>query len=108
MRFDSNPAATRLARRGLISLRDRAGEHIECLDGSLWITQEGDVRDMVLEAGEGFTLDRRGTAVVYALEDACLIVWPRASQKADRAGAQLHTAPARLGPAVAAPERSAT
>lgn len=81
MHFDPNLTATRLARRGLISLRDRVGEQIECLEGSLWITQEGDVRDVVLEAGNTFTLDRQGTAIVYALADARLIAWPPAASQ---------------------------
>lgn len=71
---DSKFIATRLAHRTMLSLHDRAGERIECCAGCLWLTQEGDPRDIVLEAGDGFMLDRPGTALVYALSDAHLTV----------------------------------
>src|SRR5215207_879876 len=31
---------------------------IECLGGTLWITQDGDRRDIILGSGESFTFDR--------------------------------------------------
>jgi Protein of unknown function (DUF2917) len=74
MNLVSNPAATRLAHRSILDLRDRKGDRVECLDGSVWITQDGDPRDVVLDAGESFTLDRPGTALVYALADARVVV----------------------------------
>jgi len=64
------PTTTRLAHRKILDLRNRTGDRVECLDGSVWITQDGDPRDVILGAGESFTLDRPGTALVYALEDA--------------------------------------
>lgn len=73
---------TRLAHRALLLLRDRAGERIECCEGTLWVTQERDPRDIVLEAGEAFTLDRRGTAIVHALADARLSIRPRDASSA--------------------------
>lgn len=74
MNLVSHPAPTRLAHRKVLDLRDRTGDRVECLDGSVWITQDGDPRDVVLDAGESFTLDRPGTALVYALEDARVVV----------------------------------
>jgi Protein of unknown function (DUF2917) len=46
------------------------GRRVECLSGSLWITQDGDARDVVLGAGEGFEFDRTGDALVSALADS--------------------------------------
>ena len=43
---------------------------IECIGGTLWITQDGDRRDTVLGPGESFTFDRRGDALVSALDDS--------------------------------------
>jgi len=49
---------------------DRRGDVISCLDGSLWITQEGDLKDYVVESGKDFWVTKPGTVVVQALNDA--------------------------------------
>jgi DUF2917 family protein len=46
------------------------GRRVECLSGSLWITQDGDQRDVVLSTGEAFEFDRPGNALVSALADS--------------------------------------
>ncbi len=74
MNHVSTPVPTLLAHRRILRLRDRDGDRVECLDGSVWITQDGDPRDIVLDAGEAFTLDRRGTTLVYALANARVVV----------------------------------
>ena len=68
------PASTALPQRSTLALHDRLGERIDCLGGRLWITQDGDQRDVVLEPGESFELDRPGLALVSALSDARLAV----------------------------------
>lgn len=69
MQVTSTPV-TRLQRRETLQLRARRGECIECQSGELWITQDGDPRDVVIGPRQCFTLDRAGTAVVSALKDA--------------------------------------
>ena len=64
---------TRLQRRQTFQLRARRGERIECQSGELWVTQDGDPRDIILGPRECFTLDRSGTAVVSALKDAAFV-----------------------------------
>ncbi len=64
---------TRLQRRQTFQLRARHGERIECQSGELWITQDGDPRDIVIGPRQCFTLDRAGTAVVSALRDAAFV-----------------------------------
>jgi hypothetical protein len=64
-------SGTRLLGKGRIRhLHADAGRRVECLSGSLWITQDGDRRDIVLGAGEGFDFDRRGDALLSAFADS--------------------------------------
>ena len=55
-----------------IRVEDGTGTSIRALDGTIWITQEGDVRDVVLRAGQSFTLDRGGLALLVALETSAV------------------------------------
>lgn len=55
---------------------DLRGLAIECSEGILWVTQEGDRKDYVLETGQRFVVARRGSVVVEALTDARLRVAP--------------------------------
>lgn len=50
-----------------IRMRDAAGWTVVCLSGTVWITQEGDSRDVVLTAGRSFTLDCTGLALINAV-----------------------------------------
>lgn len=56
-----------LAKGSAITRTDATSTIIRCQVGSLWITQDNDVRDVVLEAGGLFRPDRKGAVVVYAL-----------------------------------------
>jgi Protein of unknown function (DUF2917) len=67
-----------LERRGLHRIQDGAGLTILCLKGTIWLTQQDDVRDIILGAGESFALDRAGLAVLYALSPACMTVLAKA------------------------------
>lgn len=60
-------ASLHLPRGGLIRLTDATGTLVACLSGAVWITIDGDRRDIVLEAGDRFTIDRQGLAVVCAI-----------------------------------------
>jgi hypothetical protein len=51
-------------------VRAEPGQRVECLSGWLWITQDGDRRDIVLGSGDGFEFDRPGNALVSALDDS--------------------------------------
>lgn len=51
-----------------------AGQRVECLAGVLWITQDGDLRDVILETGEAFAFDRRGNALISALADSLYLL----------------------------------
>ena len=49
---------------------DRRGDVISCTSGTLWITQQGDLRDYVIGAGKKFWVTRQGTVIIQALDDA--------------------------------------
>jgi hypothetical protein len=59
-----------LSPRQTLSLVDAAGVRITAYQGSLWLTQDHDVRDIVLRAGESFTVDAQGVVIVQALDAA--------------------------------------
>jgi len=66
--------ALRLARGEPLRLQDPVGRHLSVLDGSVWVTQQGDPRDPVLAAGETFRFDRNGLALVTPLGGPAQVV----------------------------------
>ena len=62
-----------LARRQIVSLHHGKGACITCDGGMLWITV-GDTRDILLGAGESFTIDRDDLVLVNALRSSRLSV----------------------------------
>jgi hypothetical protein len=53
-----------------LRMHDACGWTVRSVAGTIWITQDGDIRDIVLEAGESFTLDRDRTALLSPLNEA--------------------------------------
>ena len=51
----------------LFVIKDRIGSTVACRRGKLWITQENDARDIILEAGQSFTLERAGKTVLQGM-----------------------------------------
>jgi uncharacterized protein YjiS (DUF1127 family) len=63
-----------LARGEPLRVQNPRGRHLSVVDGSVWITQQGDARDPVLEAGETFRFDRDGLALVTPLGGPAQVV----------------------------------
>jgi hypothetical protein len=47
---------------------------IECQEGMVWITQESDHRDIILQAEQGYRIEKRGLVIVQAVGDARIVV----------------------------------
>lgn len=58
----------RLAPGQSLRVCDAVGSTVMCCAGTVWITQEGDLRDIFLTAGQSFTFDRSGLALIRAEE----------------------------------------
>lgn len=63
-----------LARRELLSISDARGDLICCNTGELWITVDGDRRDVVLPAGASWRIEGDGAVVVSALQPSAFSV----------------------------------
>jgi hypothetical protein len=50
----------------------RRQQTVLCLKGSIWVTQEGDIRDYILEEGDAFLITRPGLVLVRAFKPARL------------------------------------
>jgi hypothetical protein len=61
-----------LAARCVHRIESAKGMEITCVGGAIWVTQERDVRDWILLAGQSVRLERAGLAVVYAFKDALI------------------------------------
>ncbi len=70
MPIDSPAARIDLAAGRPAVLERARGTRVECLDGTLWITQDGDNRDIVLPAGSAFVVDRDTRVLVSAVDMA--------------------------------------
>ena len=68
MNIELNQDGLCLKTKQVVKVRGGRGRSIVCDSGSVWVTQVGDPRDVILRAGESFRLDREGLAVVQALE----------------------------------------
>ena len=66
----------RLAARTVHCIEGGKGLQVTAVAGDVWLTQDGDLRDVVLTRGQSFILDRQGRAVVYALKEAAIVVGP--------------------------------
>jgi hypothetical protein len=63
-----------------VSVRGGMGQTIVCDSGTVWVTQDGDPRDVILSAGRSFTIDRIGTALMQAFEPSSIRIAGLAAQ----------------------------
>lgn len=61
-----------LERGRSLRVRDGAGMTVTARAGSVWITEQGSDRDVMLGAGRSFTLRQAGLALIEACSDASI------------------------------------
>ena len=76
MKIRIEPGSICLARNQTLEIEQPLGFRIVCRSGSLWITQDGDQRDIIVESGDAFEFDRPGVAIVNAFKPATVSVEP--------------------------------
>lgn len=72
MTTPSKPLDLSLPHQAMFNVSDAAGVQIVCRAGSLWVTLDGDPRDIVLDAGERFMATEHRRALIYAMAPSAL------------------------------------
>ena len=67
MRIELGSGAVRLSPNQTLKVVDGAGSTVCALEGALWITEENQPQDIVLEAGHCYRLRHPGTALINSL-----------------------------------------
>jgi len=67
MRLELEAGAVRLSPHQTLRLRDSAGSTVCAVEGSVWITEENQARDIVLAAGKCYRLRNPGLAIINPL-----------------------------------------
>ncbi len=70
MKLEIASGALQLARGQTLKLRDSVGSTICAREGTVWVTTENSRKDVVLENGACFRIDRPGLTLVQAFADA--------------------------------------
>jgi hypothetical protein len=67
MRIELQSGRLRLARGQVLKLRDAAGSTVCAVEGSVWITEENQPHDIVLQPRGCYRLSQPGLAIVQTL-----------------------------------------
>lgn len=67
-RVNARCSVRELAKSEIVEVMQPRSVAIECLDGSVWVTLDCDLRDVVLEAGQVFVVNPNHRALVQALD----------------------------------------
>jgi hypothetical protein len=71
-----------LAHGDLVELVDARGATVRVTKGTIWLTQEHDTQDIVLRAGDVWTIERQGLSLLEAQGDALVCVLGMTAQAA--------------------------
>ena len=74
MKLEINSGALQLTRGQTLKLRDSVGSTICAREGTVWVTEEGSRKDVVLENGACFRIGHPGLTLVQAFANASVSV----------------------------------
>jgi Protein of unknown function (DUF2917) len=66
----TNRCAQAIAKNKILEIKHALGITIACLAGSIWITLDNDIRDMILHAGHSFKVKSNQRVLIQALDTA--------------------------------------
>jgi len=67
MRMSMDNMVIQLAERKMLTIRDACDTRIECNEGRVWVTIEGQPGDFVLEKGEHLLIKSNGPAFIQGM-----------------------------------------
>jgi len=67
MQIELSAGAVKLSPNQTLRVVDGAGSTVCAVEGAVWITEENDPRDIVLEAGSCYRLKQPGVALLNSL-----------------------------------------
>jgi Protein of unknown function (DUF2917) len=67
MKLELRKGAVKLGPNQTLKVLDGAGSTVCAVEGSVWITEENDPKDIVLQCGGCYRLRQRGVAIVNSL-----------------------------------------
>jgi hypothetical protein len=91
MEMNSAQSLFELASDQQTRLHDARGWTVRAVCGTVWITQDHDRRDIVLEPGDAFEIDRNGVALVTPLGEARVAIERLGTQGAKVCARLAHT-----------------
>lgn len=81
--FTSSMNEMQILKGKILSLTG-SGHKIVCESGLVWITQDGDLRDIVLSAGKSLIITTRGLTLINAIETSKVVIGDEAPSPRDR------------------------
>ena len=67
MKLELKAGDLRLERGQVIKVQDAVGSTVCALEGSVWITEDNQLKDIVLEEGQCYQLRNPGLAILHPL-----------------------------------------
>ena len=74
MKIEFSSSGVLLAKGQTLNLPEAAGVRVASQTGTVWITQDGDPRDIVLRPGESVVLERSTPTIVQAFEPSLITI----------------------------------